>query len=68
MEEFKVLGILIITAEVVQGIDGKHLAPHGHLLFKNAVINSADIRNMLPSLLLSMYFMFENYDWKPIFQ
>lgn len=61
MEEFEVLGVLTITAEVVQGIDGKHLAPtRSPPDCKNAVTNSAGIRNMFPSLLLSMYFMIEN--------
>lgn len=68
MEEFKVLGVLITTVEVVQGIDGKHLAPAGSPPnCKNAVTSSAGIRNMFPSLLLSMSSL-KTHDWKPILQ
>lgn len=61
-EVFKVLGALLITAEVVQGIDGKCLAPtKSPPDCKNAVTSSAGIRNMFPSLLLSIYFFFESF-------
>lgn len=67
MEEFKVLGVLTVTAEVVQGIDGKHLAPTKSDC-KNAITSSAGIRNIFPSLLLSISCLKTLYDWKSILQ